>query len=167
MGGRRILRGHAGSREQLVHDGAVVLLRLRPTQVVARWGAQHGRDPVHVDVHLLIDTGASTTFVQQHFVDQLGIVSSDRKEVRLADQKTVWCPIYRAAVDVPLQDADDDRNPTVATVPIRIAATPSPLVDLPHHGLLGRDFLAHFDLVYHGGTGRFELSVAGNLPLDR
>ncbi|MBK6534965.1 MAG: retroviral-like aspartic protease [Deltaproteobacteria bacterium] len=125
-----------------------------------------GLDLPYVDVNLLIDTGASTSFVERHVVEALGIASIRRQVVTLADHKSVECLVYRATIDFPLQDADD-HSPKMMPVGITIAATPNSTHELPHHGLLGRDFLSHFTMVYAGSSGRFDLHVSGALPRDR
>ena len=62
---------------------------------------------------------------------------------------------------------DPSELPKMMPVGITIAATPNSTHELPHHGLLGRDFLSHFTMVYAGSSGRFDLHVSGALPRDR
>lgn len=166
MSGRDVFHGNAGSKERLIAEGPVVAARLRPGRAVAEIARMRGLDLPYVDVNLLIDTGASTSFVERHVVEALGIASIRRQVVALADHKSVECLVYRATIDLPLQDADD-HSPKMTPLGITIAATPNATRELPHHGLLGRDFLSHFTMVYAGSTGRFDLVVSSVLPRDR
>lgn len=113
-------------------------------------------------VPMMIDTGARFSLVTDTVLAQLGVVSIGDTDVRTSLQSVELRPVYRIAVGIEFQDMYGD--PHFKSVPLRVIASPpvtatiSPSIALRHEGLLGLDFLQHFQFAYDGPAGEFRLS---------
>lgn len=93
----------------------------------------------------IIDTGASCICVDSRVPKRLGLVSSDRKLVQMADGRFQTSTVYTARMSVPALGFDDY---------VQVNA-----VDMEYPSdrvLLGRSFLKDYIVNYDGPRERFE-----------
>ena len=158
------LSGNAGSRVRLRHDGPVVAAKLGLDALGFHDLVAYGAESTPVAVHLLIDTGATDSFIEQPVISLLNLPPSGRQTVFMADYQRRVCPVYSAMVYVPLEGPGGSH---MEPFPVRLLGIPAPsrpdLAQRTFCGILGRDFLEHFFFGYDGPSGRFEL----RLPPDR
>lgn len=111
---------------------------------------------------MMIDTGARFSLVTDTVLAQLGVVSIGDTDVRTSMQTVETRPAYRVAVGLEFDDEYGEQH--VKSVPLRVISSPpvtvpiSPNIPLRHEGLLGLDFLRHFQFTYDGSSGEFRLS---------
>jgi len=113
-------------------------------------------------VPMMIDTGARFSLVADTVLAQLGVVSIGNTDVRTSLQSVELRPVCRIAVGIEGQDMYGDSH--LKSVPLSVIASPpvtvaiSRSIPLRHEGLLGLDFLQHFQFAYDGPAGEFRLS---------
>ena len=110
-------------------------------------------------VRMLVDTGAQITHVCRDVLELMEIPSTGRR-VPVASPNTEphWEPVYQVGVWLMVEPKPVRVDPLV--VPM---ARESSSCD----GVLGRDFLRHFQLFYDGVAGTAELrSVGDSLSFD-
>ena len=93
----------------------------------------------------VIDTGASCICVDSRVAKRLGLVSSDRKPVQMADGRIETSTIYTARMSIPALGFDDYVQ--VHAVEMALAS---------QRVLLGRSFLKDYIVNYDGPRERFE-----------
>jgi gag-polyprotein putative aspartyl protease len=109
--------------------------------------------PLNVHVTMLVDTGASHTFIDAAALRPLNLVARDSVPYHSSSTMGVAasCDVY----DVSLVLGNlSDQNLWLLD-PFEIMATP--FVDHRHHGLLGRDVLNRIHLEWRGPTGSLDL----------
>jgi hypothetical protein len=108
-------------------------------------------------VKLLIDTGAQVSAVEETFAIQLGL--RPKRFVSLAgiSQQAQLCPVY--AMTLAFAMVDDTGQKKEVAISSEVVGVSSPPNPHTHVGVLGRDILSHFRLLYEGDTGLFELSM--------
>ncbi|MBI5488594.1 MAG: hypothetical protein HY905_14770 [Deltaproteobacteria bacterium] len=136
----------------------IVRFRLHPAdERLRREGQETPADPVRGLA--LVDTGAQGTHVFESIPERFGLTPIRYVPVMGESRKAEDRPVYRMAVV--MQMADRDGKVSEATFAANLIGAPStfepPGSSEPVIGLLGRDFLSHFDFHYHGATGEFEL----------
>lgn len=136
--------------------GPVVVGKLRLDNETFHALVAHGAESHPVATHLLIDTGASHSFVERRVAQQLRLQPRRRETVRMADHKEFRSEVYQALLEVGLEG---DGGSDMIAFPISLIGLPNPDVALPYQGLLGRDFLSRFGFAYHGPDGRFALRL--------
>ncbi len=146
--------GTAGSGDALRVQGAVVAAKLGHDEATFNALVASGEDVPSIPVHLLIDTGASASFIESHVVQTLKLRPLFLENVYLADHSEVSCRGYRAVLSLPLEGGSSSR---MASIPMRFLSVPNARFDKPFQGLLGRDFLSRFGFFYDGPRGLFEL----------
>ncbi len=104
---------------------------------------------------MLIDTGAAFTLVDENICLELGFAPHRFQEVIGVDQRPHERPVFRLTVGLRMHD-DIGRARNVRFVE-DIVGMPRPVRDEGYVGLLGRDFLRHFELIYDGPTSHFQL----------
>jgi hypothetical protein len=106
-----------------------------------------------------VDTGAQGTHVVDSIPQRLGLTPVRYVPVMGESRKPEDRPVYRMAVV--MQMAGRDGKIAEATFAADLIGAPgtfeSPGSSEAVIGLLGRDFLSHFDFHYHGATGEFEI----------
>jgi hypothetical protein len=111
---------------------------------------------------MMIDTGARFSLVTDTVLAQLGVVSIGVVDVRTSLQSVEIRPVYRIAVGAEGQDmygASHFKSVSLSVIASPpVTATISPNIALRHEGLLGLDFLQHFQFAYDGPAGEFRLS---------
>ena len=93
----------------------------------------------------IIDTGASCICVDSRVAKRLGLVSSDRKPVQMADGRVQTSTIYTARMAIPALGFDDYVQVNAVDMEF-----PTDRV------LLGRSFLKDYIVDYDGPRERFE-----------
>lgn len=118
----------------------------------------NGIEVITAQILLMIDTGALHTVIEDRVAQGMNLRPVRHEPIVGISQKPEYCPIYQMsiliALDTEIRNECRYRNVFMADV----AGVPSPPVDLPHAGLLGRDFLAMVKLTYDGPAGRWEIS---------
>jgi predicted aspartyl protease len=111
------------------------------------------KPPTPVRVTMLVDTGASHTFIDETALASLLLTPRDTVEYHSASTRGSpdRCNVY----DVDLRLGSMAEQNVISFDPLEIMATP--FVDHRHQGLLGRDVLSRVQLVWNGPTARVEL----------
>ncbi|MDB4932724.1 MAG: hypothetical protein JWM10_5208 [Myxococcaceae bacterium] len=147
-----------GSGAELVRNGPVVLGKLRPSREVREAMQMRGEFVPPQQVKLLIDTGASFSMVSRSLATGLGLQPLRRHAVVGVSQKAEMCWVYEATLDLWLEGPS---SRVEVALPLSVTGVADAHADVPHDavvsGLLGRDFLASFVLLYDGPRARFEL----------
>jgi hypothetical protein len=138
-----------GPVESLIRHGAIVMMTVSmPESAAEALRAQGQEPPAPQKVRMLVDTGASISGVKDEFAQAAGLTATDSVQIGgVVGAETR--AIYAARLYL-----DDDH---MAFDPIQIAGIPLP-GQTEIDGLLGRDFLARANLVYHGNTGNFDIT---------
>lgn len=111
---------------------------------------------------MMIDTGASFTLVEERVVARLGYRPIRYREVLGVDQKPTMCPVFRMSIGLLM----GDRLGNDHTVVFRedVVGMRAPDDTQAYVGLLGRDFLVHFEFTYDGPKASFVLSRNRPVP---
>jgi len=102
--------------------------------------------PLQLDVMAMIDTGASSTVIQEGLAERLGIKPLDTEKINTPTTAEHECYKYHIRLLFP--------NGVVGEV----VAVEAPLVNQNIQLLIGRDVLSQGVLVYTGFTNSFSLS---------
>lgn len=148
-----VFRGWAGSADALQSEGAVVACRLWPSRAAQEARRRRGRIVTPQTVHLLIDTGAAVSGVVGSTIHALELAARRRIPIVPVSQETFETDVYSAIVELGVEHASGSET---IHLPLDIVGLPES-VSGAYHGVLGRDFLRAFALVYEGPAGRFEL----------
>lgn len=110
---------------------------------------------------MMIDTGAQRTLLDKTVCQKLGIPPIRFDWIIGVSAKPELCPVYRMGLRFGMSTRFKGWDPTIRPeVEVTFEAD---VIGMPvkgkqqHSGLLGRDFLARFDLEYHGPQGTYEL----------
>jgi predicted aspartyl protease len=91
--------------------------------------------------HLLVDTGAQLTVVENTVAVALGLVPIRYARITGVSGRSDECPVYRMGVVIGMAE-DGTSRPHQATFVADVAGVPSPPVKLTHIGLDTLPFLA-------------------------
>lgn len=134
----------------MVGKGPIVQVTVHVAQPIAAQLTTDGKQlPNTVSGHGLIDTGASTTCIDDQIARNLGLPIVDVVQMSSASHSSSDANIYPIAVEI-------------EGLPIRINVPRSMGAALSAQGLLlliGRDVLHHCTLFYNGITGEFTISI--------
>ena len=110
--------------------------------------------PPSVRVAMLVDTGASHTFIAAHQLASLNLSPIDSLPYHTASTEGVaaQCDVYPVSLTL---GSLADQN-LCRWDPFEIMATT--FIDRQHHGLLGRDVLSKVQLEWNGRTGLLVMS---------
>jgi len=108
------------------------------------------------EAKMMIDTGAAFTLLEEETLVELGLSPIRFHEVIGVDQKPHMRPIFRVSIGLVVGDGLGNNH----TVVFRETVTgmPPAVRAEPYVGLLGRDFLRHFEFTYDGPNARFSLA---------
>lgn len=148
----RLFRGLPGGPEALVTRGPVVLARLRVDRFVQEMKLANAEPVDSVDVHLLVDTGASMSMLDSRVVQHLGLRPVRPTNVVVANNTVSSVMIHRASIALPM---DASHGGDMVLFEIFAAALPPGPAPMAYDGLIGRDFLQRFELLYDGPRGLF------------
>ncbi len=112
--------------------------------------------PPGVHVQLLVDTGASHTFVDEGVMRTLQLQPTSTAGYHSASTQGVAqrCNVF----DVGLSIGSTAHNNLWRLDPIQVMA--NPFINQPHQGLLGRDVLGRLQLHWNGPAQRLVLNYA-------
>jgi hypothetical protein len=134
----------------LVHAGPQVEVMLMPHPVLVQTGAaKDGR----LKARLMVDTGAQVTSVDDALCRELGLTPVRYRPIIGVHNKAEDRPVYLMGVGLGMGDGGGAVE--IVTFLAEVVGMPTPAGSID--GLLGRDFLVGFRLVYDGPTGRFEI----------
>lgn len=151
--------GLARASDVLINVGPLAEVSLSPSPDVAAILTGSGKPlPTRV-VKMMVDTGAQKTVVEDKIAAALGLVPLRFTPMVGVSQKPELCPLYLMSVHIAMTDGKKNTVVTFTAEIIGMASPPQPQL---HAGLLGRDFLSHFKMVYDGKGGIFE--IIGQLP---
>lgn len=146
-------RTSMGGSMELVRDGALVVGTLAPERRIIEERNMRGEFVTPVTVHLMIDTGAATSVIEVGAVAPLELEPIRYQHLASVAHAATLRPVYRAELSLGFENG----APRVIPLPISFAAVPKTFDGSAFQGLIGRDFLRSFDLIYAGPEGRFEL----------
>jgi len=134
----------------LTQRGPVVQVTISVGQVIANQVLQTGGTlPAPISGLPLIDTGATTTCIDEESAQKLQLPSIDVVTVASASHASTPQNVYPIQIEV-------------VGLPITISAPKAIGAPLKSQGILvliGRDVLQHCVLIYNGPTGAFSLSI--------
>ncbi len=114
------------------------------------------RQPLVFPAHrMLIDTGAAFTLLDENICLDLGFGPHRFQEVIGVDQRPHERPVFRLTIGLTMQD--EVGRAKFVRFAEDIVGMPRPVRDEGYIGLLGRDFLRHFEFIYDGQDSRFRL----------
>lgn len=137
------------SNPNLQMEGPVVEVQfLLPKELEARYLAENKPLPEPVKVRALIDTGATNCAVQEDIPQKLGLQPIDTKTIS-TPSGDIKCYLYFMRMLIPTHNIITEG-----------AFTAVPGLVVQHlHCLLGRDLLAHGELLYQGKLNQFILTL--------
>lgn len=141
----------------LIFTGPLVRVTLGPHPDDAQAIAAAGGIPKTIVHHLMVDTGAQSTVVENVIAEALGLIPIRYVRIIGVSGKPEDCPLYRMNVTIGMVENGSAGMVLPAQFVANVAGVASPPKPLTHVGLLGRDFLSHVRLVYDGPRGEFEL----------
>ena len=137
-------------RVVLLQNGPCVQVVIGLAQSFAEQIIQQGQTvPQPVSGMALVDTGASTTCIDDALAQQLGLPVIDVVQMTSASHAGTQANVYPIQMEIV-------GSPIKVNVPRAIGAnlTPQGIV-----ALIGRDYLQHCTLFYNGITGEITLSI--------
>ena len=149
-----------GDGDALREHGPLVLGQLTLESRELARARSAGRAVQPRTVHLLVDTGAAASGIGHDIALSLGLVADEVTSVVSVTQTVMRTPVFPATLALWLEGDGPPRN---ELFPLRMVGLP-PSLSGAFDGVLGRDFLQHFDLRYFGPDGRFELVLRPEAP---
>ncbi len=140
----------------MVVGGALIQVRLGPSQPEIAATVAAGGIPKTVTHNLLVDTGAQATCVEDKIPKALDLIPMRFTQVMGVSGRSEDYPVYRMSIIFGMKE-DGTTSIHQAVFEADVVGTPSPPTPLTHIGLLGRDFLKYVRLVYDGPKGEFEI----------
>lgn len=103
---------------------------------------------------MLLDTGANTSAMHSKAIIPMGLVPNDRRNSVGIDGIPRPNSIYPVAVSLFVEVGEDLAR---WNIEITLSRINDPKIPALFKGILGRDFLRHFRMTYHGGNGSCDL----------
>ena len=138
----------------LERHGPLVSVIVTPSAAVMKVLAESGKTAAQARVHLLIDTGAELTSIHDDVIQTLGVQPVRMQSIGGVSGKPEDYPVYRLMLHIGVTDGTRSTSLAVAA---DVVGMPPSSTHPDMRGLIGRDFLRHFRLVYDGPSGGFEL----------
>jgi predicted aspartyl protease len=133
----------------LIHEGPVVSVNVGvPSDLADKWRNMGLEIPEPVSGNALIDTGATTTCIDDDVAKQLGLPTVDVAQMSSASGQSEQ-PVYPVQLDITHSELVIESSKSIGA-------------DLEDQGLvalIGRDTLSQCTLHYNGVTGDFTLSI--------
>lgn len=143
----------------LVRTGPLVEVQLSPHQSIAAILQKQGKPVPGLTTKMMVDTGAHSTLVSQALVSKLGVQPIRFTPVTGVSGKPENYPVYPLSLAIKFGSGGTGAllsfNADVIGMPSMLGGETG--------GLLGRDFLLHFELFYDGPNGFIELRVPDGL----
>lgn len=138
----------------LVENGPLVAVTLGH---VDDYVGMEGRRPTNFPrSKMMIDTGAAFTLIEETIAVRLGFRPVRFREVIGVDQAPSMRPVFRMSIG--LEVGDGLGNNLTVVFKEQVVGMPPPAHPEEYVGLLGRDFLRHFEFTYDGPNARFSLA---------
>jgi hypothetical protein len=141
----------------LIFRGPLVRVTFGPHPDDAKATADVGGTPKTMVHHLMVDTGAQSTVVENVIAEALGLIPIRYVRIMGVSGKPEDCPLYRMSITIGMEEDGSAGTVLPAQFVANVAGVGSPPKPLTHVGLLGRDFLSHVRLLYDGPKGEFEI----------
>jgi len=143
--------GDGSAAKRLILHGPIIKVELTPWHLPAP----------RVTARLLLDTGSDISALAQDIIGSLGLSSLRPVQARLADGRVYQRFLYRMSMHLPVSCAGQGAPGgtfmfSANSVGQEVHSPPDMRVS---DGLIGRDFLSHFQFRYDGETGSFRLEV--------
>ncbi len=133
----------------MLQRGPCVQVTIGLADVVAQQILQQGKPlPTPITGFAMIDTGASSTCIDDAIAQQLGLPAIDVVQMTSASHANIEQNVYPTKITL--------MNGITLDVPRAMGATLQPQNII---ALIGRDFLQHCTLFYNGITGEITLSL--------
>lgn len=130
----------------LKFTGPVIEVVIVPPQPVTEQLRKEGKGVPSIKATALIDTGASSTCINQNIADALNLIAFDTQKILTAGGPSEQL-LYDVGVVLPISQPN-------------IISVQAPCADLsgqPFHVLLGRDVLSMCTMFYNGPDNSFSL----------
>ena len=139
--------------DALVALGPLVSVTLTPSPTML----VHGYPVPRASIMMMIDTGAQSTVIEDRIAVAMGLVPTRQQNMVGVSGKPELCPVYPIVITIGF--ADGSGNMATADFGCDAIGMNSPPHQTAHQGLIGRDFLKHFELHYNGPTGTFDVII--------
>jgi len=152
-----LCRCRKGPPGDLLRHGPLVDAILLPPLVQAeRLVAEHKKVP-KVSATFMIDTGAQKTAIDRSLADELNLTPIRFEQIVGVSQKAEEYPVFRLVLQLRVSSGEKSHQ---YDYPTDVIGVPSPVVSQQQHfGLLGRDFLQAWRLVYDGPSAVVEFEI--------
>lgn len=134
--------------------GPVVRVRLAPLAGSRRILQSRARDETDQELFVLVDTGASSTCIDDYVLRSLRFAPQRHEWVVGIEARPIHCPVYLLAIGL---DMSADGGGSVGTRWFSTDVLGIPRGPQEYSGLLGRDFLGHFEVHFHGPFSEVEI----------
>jgi len=146
----------------LIAVGPLVEVTIQPHAVVAAQFTAQGLPVPAEAARLMVDTGAQRTCIDQAIAARLGLAPIRYEPMVGVSQKAENYPVFLVQMGLGMAEGEITQQ---AIWSAEVVGVPTISVGA-HAGLIGRDFLAHFDFRYHGRDGTFELVTPVQVGTD-
>ena len=152
-----LCRCRRGPPGDLLQHGPLVDATLQPPRVQAeRLTTEHKKVP-RVPATFMIDTGAQKTAIDRSLADKLKLTPIRFEQIVGVSQKAEEYPVFRLVLQLRVSSGDKSHQ---YDYPTDVIGVPSPAASQQqHYGLLGRDFLQAWRLVYDGPSAVVEFEI--------
>lgn len=141
--------------EAMFNFGAMLAVEIAPPQPLTDLLASQGKTiPPIKTGYALIDTGASVTTLHEQYVKDLGVQAVNARNLSTPSGGVETHNSYPVRLRVPSHNVDEELS-EIITADLAKFLTPE---GEPIIGLIGRDFLKSFVLIYNGELGMYTLA---------
>ena len=147
------------SPELLAAIGPLVQVTLLPHPSVRDSFIADGNMP-YATVKMMVDTGADRTVVEQKVAEGMGLSPVRFAPMVGVSQQPELCPVYLMSIRIGVQG---DREGGQMEFGAEVIGMKSPPIARQYAGLLGRDFLRQFHVIYSGPKGWVELHLSSQV----
>jgi len=137
----------------LVALGPLVSVTLAPSPAMRLPGLPVPR----TQVSMMIDTGAQSTVIEDRIAVAMGLTPTRQQSMVGVSGVPELCPVYPVVITIGF--ADGSGNTAAADFMCDAIGMNAPPHQTAHQGLIGRDFLKHFELHYNGPAGTFDVII--------
>jgi hypothetical protein len=147
------------SPEVLVRVGPLVEVTFLPHSSVRDSFVASGDMP-QTTVKMLVDTGADRTVVERRIAEGMGLSPIRFHPMVGVNQKPELYPVFLISLQFCVED---DHGKVHTHFDAEVIGMNPPPVSKPYAGLIGRDFLRHFHVIYNGPKGKVELHLSSGV----
>ena len=147
------------SPDVLARIGPLVEVTFLPHTSVRSTFIAAGNMPT-ATIKMLVDTGADRTVIQRLIAEGMGLSPIRFDPMVGVNQKTELYPVFMVSMQFCVED---DRTKAHTLFDADVIGMDPPPIPKPYAGLIGRDFLRHFHLIYNGPKGKVELHLSSEV----